>query len=145
MNGKTPLSITGNLTADVELAFTPNGTAVTNFTVASNPRVYNQQTGEWQDGQALFMRCRVWREQAENVAESKLRKGTRVTVTGTLVQRSWEDDQQQKHTVYELEADDVSASMRNARLTVKRIARNVPEPDAADQPRTGTDDDPPPF
>lgn len=124
MNGKVPLSITGNLTADVELKFTPNGVAVANFTVASTPRTYNQQSGKWEDGQALFMRCRVWREQAENIAESKLRKGTRITVTGTLTQRSWEDDDKNKHTIYELEADEVSASMKFAQVAVKRIVRD---------------------
>lgn len=132
MNGKVPMTITGNLTADVELKYTPNGVAVANFTVACNPRTFNVQSGEWEDGQALFMRCRVWREQAENIAESKLRKGTRLTVTGVLTQRGWEDDEGVKHTVYELEADDVSASMKYAQLVVKRIVRDQ-------QPNNGED------
>ncbi|MEU4183607.1 single-stranded DNA-binding protein [Nocardia sp. NPDC050712] len=127
MTGKTPMTITGNLCADIELRFTPNGVAVTNFTVASTPRHYNKQTLKWEDGETLFIRCRVWRDQAENMAESRLRKGTRVTVTGNLQQASWQDEQENKHTVYELEAEDVAASMRYAQVTVKRIVRDQQE------------------
>lgn len=128
MNGKTELTITGNLTADIELKYTPNAVAVANFTVASTPRVYNRQTNQWEDGQALFMRVQVWREQAENIAESKLRKGTRVTVTGELTQRTWEDKEGGKHTIYELVAEDVSASMRFAQVSVRKITRNAQAP-----------------
>lgn len=126
-NGKIPMSVTGNLTAPPELRYTPNGHAVTRFTVASNPRTFNQQSGEWEDGQAVFVRCQVWRDQAENVAESDLRKGMRVTVSGILTQHNWEDDDKQKHSIYVLEADDVSASMRFAQVAVKRIVRDPQE------------------
>jgi single-strand DNA-binding protein len=129
MNGKTPLTITGNLTADPELRFTPSGAAVANFTVASTPRTFNQTTNQWEDGQALFLRCAVWREQAENVAES-LHKGDRVVVTGTLVQRNWETEDKQKRSTFELEVDDVAASLRFARATVKRLTRQQ-DPKAA--------------
>jgi single-strand DNA-binding protein len=128
MNGKTLITITGNLTADVELRFTPNGAAVANFTVASTPRTFNSQTGKWEDGAALFMRCRAWRDMAENITESRLGKGTRVTVSGVLIQRSWEDDEQRKHTVYELDAEEVAASMRFAQVAVKRIRRDIEAP-----------------
>ncbi len=148
MNGKVTMSITGNLTADIELRFTPKGAAVTNFTVASTPRQFNAQTGKWEDGAALFMRCRAWREMAENIAESRLTKGTRVTVTGVLTQRSWEDDNQQKHTLYELDAEDVSASMKFAQVAVKRIRRDMeaparPQQQSAD--RKPQQDEEPPF
>jgi single-strand DNA-binding protein len=150
MNGKVTMTITGNLVAEPELKFTPNGVAVANFTVASTPRVYSQQSGKWEDGQALFMRVRVWRDQAENIAESRLSKGTRVTVTGVLTQRSWEDDEQRKHTIYELDAEDVATSLRFAQVAVKRITRTAGEPggngsgpksDAA----AGREQTPPPF
>jgi single-strand DNA-binding protein len=131
MNGKVPMSITGNLTADVELKFTPNGVAVVNFTVASTPRVFNKETNAWEDGQALFMRVRAWRDMAENIAESSLRKGTRVTVNGTLTQRNWEDEDGTKHSIYELDAEDVSTSMRFAQVAVKRITRSQQAPAAA--------------
>lgn len=131
MNGKVPMSITGNLTADVELKFTPNGVAVVNFTVASTPRVFNKETNAWEDGQALFMRCRAWRDMAENIAESELRKGTRVSVDGVLTQRNWEDEDGTKHSIYELDAEDVSASMRFAQVKVKRITRSQQAPAAA--------------
>lgn len=125
MNGKVPLTITGNLTADPELRFTPAGHPVTRFTVASNPRKFNPQTNQWEDGQAVFMRCQVWRDQAENVAESSLRKGMRITVSGVLTQHTWEDaETKQTRSMFVLEADDVSASMRNAQVTVKRIVRD---------------------
>ena len=130
MNGKVPMSITGNLTADVELKFTPTGVAVANFTVASTPRVWNKQTNAWEDGQALFMRCRAWRDLAENIAESRLTKGTRVTVSGTLTQRNWEDEQKNKHSIYELDAEEVAASLRFAQVAVKRITRSQQEPAA---------------
>ncbi|MBF6358450.1 single-stranded DNA-binding protein [Nocardia higoensis] len=121
--GKIPMTITGNLTADPELRFTPNGVAVANFTVASTPRVYDKATNQWKDGETLFMRCVVWREMAENITES-LTKGARVVVTGILRQRNWTDDNDQKRTTYELDAEEVAASMRFAQLTIKRIARD---------------------
>jgi single-strand DNA-binding protein len=113
----------GNLTADPELRFTPSGAGVANFTVASTPRTFDRQTQEWQDGDALFLRCSVWRAQAENVAEG-LRKGDRVVVTGRLKQRSYEKDGQ-KRTVIELEADEVAASAKFATVTAQRAQRGV--------------------
>ena len=129
-NGKTPMTVTGNLTADVELKFTPNGVAVVNFTVASTPRVWNKERNAWEDGQALFMRCRAWRDLAENIAESRLSKGTRVTVAGTLTQRNWEDEEKNKHSIYELDAEEVAASLRFAQVSVKRITRSQQAPAA---------------
>lgn len=147
-NGKTPLTVSGNLTADAELKFTPNGVAVVNFTVASTPRFYDSATGTWKDGEALFMRCRAWRDMAENIGESRLRKGTRVVVTGTLTQRNWQDDEGGKHTIYELEAEDVAASLRFAQVAVKRITRTAEEPNRGDSRSKGfaeKDNTPPPF
>lgn len=127
MAGETVVTIVGNLVADPELRFTPAGDAVANFTVASTPRTLNRQTQEWEDGTALFLRCSVWRQQAENVAES-LTRGARVVVTGRLRQRSYEKDGQ-KHTVIEMEADEVSASLRYAQVQVHKAARSsAPEP-----------------
>ncbi|MGW0163542.1 single-stranded DNA-binding protein [Mycobacterium sp. NPDC003323] len=150
MNGKVTMTITGNLVAEPELKFTPNGNAVANFTVASTPRVYSQQSGKWEDGQALFMRVRVWRDQAENIAESRLSKGTRITVTGILTQRSWEDENKQRHTIYELDADEVAASMKFAQVAVKRITRTAGEPGGnGSSPKAdagaGQGQTPPPF
>ena len=99
MAGETTLTIIGNLTQDPELRFTPSGAAVANFTVASTPRTFDRQSNEWKDGETLFMRCSVWREAAENVAES-LQRGMRVVVTGRLVSRSWDDKESgQKRSV----------------------------------------------
>jgi single-strand DNA-binding protein len=123
MSDRIPMTITGNLCADPELRATASGVAVANFTVASTPRSYNAETGKWEDAPALFMRCNAWRELGENVAAS-LRKGARITVTGTLKQRTWTDDADQKRSVYELEADEVAASLKFAQVTVKRIARD---------------------
>jgi single-strand DNA-binding protein len=104
-------TIVGNLTADPELRFTPNGAAVTNFTIASTPRIYDRQSGEYKDGEALFMRCNLWKDAAENVAESLVR-GTRVIATGKLKQRSYEDREGQKRTVVELEVEEIGPSLR---------------------------------
>lgn len=152
MNGKIPMTVTGNLTADPELRFTPKGHGVVRFTVASNPRKYNQQTDQWEDGQATFMRCQVWRNQAENFAESALVKGTRITVSGVLTQHTWEDDNQQKKSMFVLDAEDVSASMRNAQVTVKRIVRDHQQSNDNSDPRgantfadTTSASDEPPF
>ena len=103
MAGDTTITVVGNLTADPELRFTPSGAAVANFTVASTPRIYDRQSGEWKDGDALFLRCNIWREAAENVAES-LTRGSRVIVTGRLKQRSFETREGEKRTVFEVEA-----------------------------------------
>lgn len=104
MAGDTTITVVGNLTADPELRFTPSGAAVANFTVASTPRIYDRQSGEWKDGEALFLRCNIWREAAENVAES-LTRGARVIVTGRLKQRSFETREGEKRTVVEVDGD----------------------------------------
>lgn len=102
MAGDTTITVVGNLTADPELRFTPSGAAVANFTVASTPRIFDRQSSEWKDGEALFLRCNIWREAAENVAES-LTRGSRVIVTGRLKQRSFETREGEKRTVVEVE------------------------------------------
>ena len=123
MAGETVITVIGNLTADPELRFTPSGAAVANFTVASTPRTFDRQTNEWKDGETLFMRCSIWREAAENVAES-LTKGTRVIVTGRLVQRSYETREGEKRTVVELQVDEVGPSLRYATAKVTRAQRS---------------------
>ncbi|WP_156254154.1 single-stranded DNA-binding protein [Pseudactinotalea terrae] len=122
MAGDTVITVVGNLTADPELRFTPSGAAVANFTVASTPRQFDRQSNEWKDGDTLFMRCSVWREAAENVAES-LTKGTRVIVQGRLVQRSYETREGEKRTVVELQVDEVAPSLRYATAKVTRSQR----------------------
>ena len=120
--GDTVITIVGNLTADPELRFTPNGAAVANFTVASTPRILDKTTNEWKDGDALFLRCSVWRQAAENVAES-LQRGTRVIVTGRLRQRSYETKEGEKRTVIELEVDEIGPSLRYATAKVNKTTR----------------------
>lgn len=122
MAGETVTTIIGNLTGDPELRFTPSGAGVVNFTVASTPRVFDRQAQEYKDGDTLFMRCSQWREPAENVAES-LTKGTRVIVTGRLVQRSYETREGEKRTVVELQVDEVGPSLRYATAKVQRVQR----------------------
>jgi len=122
MAGDTTITVIGNLTADPELRFTPSGAAVANFTVASTPRTFDRQSNEWKDGDTLFLRCSIWREAAENVAES-LTKGTRVIVSGRLVQRSYETREGEKRTVYELQVDEVGPSLRYASAKVTRTQR----------------------
>lgn len=116
------MTIVGNLTADPELRFTPAGHAVAGFTVASTPRNYDKQSGEWRDGDALFLRCSIWREAAENVAET-LTRGARVIVTGRLKQRSFETREGEKRTVIELDVDDVGPSLRYATAKVQKAGR----------------------
>ena len=122
MAGDTVITVVGNLTADPELRFTPSGAAVANFTVASTPRSFDRQSNEWKDGDTLFMRCSVWREAAENVAES-LTKGTRVIVQGRLVQRSYETREGEKRSVVELQVDEVGPSLRYASAKLTRTQR----------------------
>ena len=122
MAGETVITVVGNLTADPELRFTPSGAAVASFTVASTPRTFDRQTSEWKDGETLFLRCSVWREAAENVAES-LTKGTRVLVQGRLVQRSFETREGEKRTVVEMQVDEVGPSLRYATAKVTRSQR----------------------
>jgi len=111
MAGETITTIIGNLTADPELRFTPAGAAVANFTVASTPRIFDRQANEWKDGDALFMRCNIWRDAAENVAES-LTRGSSVLVSGKLKQRSYETREGEKRTVMELEVDEIGPSLK---------------------------------
>src|SRR5690606_11284855 len=113
------ITVIGNLTADPELRFTPAGAAVANFSVASTPRVFDRQSNEWKDGEALFLRCNLWREAAENVAES-LSRGSRVSVQGRLKQRSYETREGEKRTVVELEVDEIGPSLRYATAKVQR-------------------------
>ncbi|MEV6174903.1 single-stranded DNA-binding protein [Streptomyces sp. NPDC051954] len=120
MAGETVITVCGNLVDDPELRWTPSGAAVAKFRIASTPRVYDKQTNEWRDGESLFLTCSVWRQAAENVAGS-LARGTRVIVQGRLKQRSYEDREQVKRTVYELDVDEVGPSL--ARATAK-VAKN---------------------
>jgi len=122
MAGDTTLTVIGNLTADPELRFTPSGAAVASFTVASTPRTFDRQSGEWKDGEALFLRCNIWRQAAENVAES-LTRGARVVVQGRLKQRSFETKEGEKRTVFELEVDEIGPSLRYATAKVNKVSR----------------------
>jgi single-strand DNA-binding protein len=120
--GDTPITVVGNLVADPELRFTASGQPVATFRVASTPRVMDRTTNEWKDGDSLFLTCNVWRQAAENVAES-LQRGMRVIVTGRLKQRSYETKEGEKRTVFEVEVDDVGPSLRNASAKVARAQR----------------------
>ena len=122
MAGDTIITIIGNLTADPEMRFTPSGAAVASFTVASTPRTFDRQAGEWKDGETLFMRCSIWRDAAENVAES-LTKGTRVIVQGRLVQRSSTTREGENRTVVEMQVDEIGPSLRYAKAQVTRQPR----------------------
>jgi single-strand DNA-binding protein len=122
MAGDTNITVIGNLVAEPELRFTPSGAAVANFRVASTPRFFDKNTNEWKDGDSLFLSCSVWRQYAENVAES-LQKGMRVIVTGRLKQRSYETQQGEKRTVFEIEVDEVGPALRNATAKVNRVMR----------------------
>ena len=122
MAGDTNITLVGNLTDDPELRFTPSGAAVANFTVASTPRFLDKQTNEWKDGDPLFLACTVWRQAAENVAES-LQRGMRVIVSGRLKQRSYETKEGEKRTVYEVEVDEIGPSMRYATAKVNKVQR----------------------
>lgn len=122
MAGETTITVIGNLTADPELRFTPSGSAVANFTIASTPRTFDRQSNEWKDGETLFLRCSVWRESAENVAES-LTKGTRVIAQGRLRSRSYDTKEGEKRTVMELEVDEVGPSLRYSTAKTDRTQR----------------------
>ncbi|HHY07914.1 MAG: single-stranded DNA-binding protein [Lawsonella sp.] len=122
MAGETTITVVGNLTADPELRFTPSGAAVANFTVASTPRRYNSQSGQWEDGDPLFLRCSIWRDYAEHVAES-LTRGTHVIVQGRLKQRSFETRDGEKRTVVELDVDEIGPSLRYATANVTKANR----------------------
>jgi single-strand DNA-binding protein len=123
MSGETTITVIGNLTNDPELRFTPSGSAVANFTIASTPRTFDKQANEWKDGEALFLRASIWREEAENVAES-LTKGMRVIVSGRLKSRSYETKEGEKRTVIELEVDEIGPSLRYAAAKVTRTQRS---------------------
>ena len=122
MAGETLITVVGNLTDDPELRFTPSGAAVANFTVASTPRTFDKQSNEWQDGEAMFLRCSIWRQAAENVAES-LQRGMRVVVQGRLKARTYETREGEKRTVFELEVDEIGPSLKFATAKVNRVSR----------------------
>jgi single-strand DNA-binding protein len=122
MAGETVITVIGNLTSDPELRFTPSGAAVANFTVASTPRTFDRQSNEWKDGETLFMRCSVWRDAAENVAES-LQRGTRVIVSGRLKSRTFDTKEGDRRTVIELDVDEVGPSLRYASAKVTKTSR----------------------
>src|SRR5437764_7498448 len=122
MAGETTITVVGNLTDDPELRFTPSGAAVAKFRIASTPRTLDRASGEWKDGEPLFLACSVWRQAAENVAES-LQRGSRVIVSGRLRQRSYETKEGEKRTVYELEVDEIGPSLRYATAKVTRASR----------------------
>ncbi|ANH49916.1 single strand DNA binding protein [Propionibacterium phage PFR2] len=124
MSSETPITIVGNLTADPELRYTNSGIAVANFTVASTPRTFDRQANEWKDGEALFLPCSVWRQPAENVAES-LAKGMRVIVQGRLRARSYDDRDGNRRTVIGIEVDDVGPALKFATATVTRAAASA--------------------
>jgi len=123
MAGETTITIVGNLVDDPDLRFTPSGAAVANFRIASTPRTFDKQTNEWKDGETLFMTCAVWRQAAENVAES-LQRGMRVLVQGRLKARSFETREGEKRTVFEIDVDEVGPSLRNATAKVTRASRS---------------------
>ena len=123
MAGETIITVVGNLTDDPELRFTPSGAAVANFTVASTPRTFDKNSNEWVDQEAMFLRCSIWRQAAENVAES-LQRGARVIVSGRLKQRSYETREGEKRTVIELEVDEVGPSLRYATAKVQKMQRS---------------------
>ena len=123
MSGETVITVVGNLTNDPELRFTPSGAAVASFTVASTPRTLDKATNEWKDGEALFLRCSIWRQAAENVAES-LTRGMRVIASGRLKQRSFETREGEKRTVVELEVDEIGPSLKYATAKVNKASRS---------------------
>lgn len=123
MAGETTITVVGNLTGDPDLRFTPSGAAVANFTVASTPRTFDKQANEWKDGEALFLRCSIWRQAAEHVAES-LTRGARVIVSGRLKQRSYETKEGEKRTSLELDVDEIGPSLRYATVKVIKAQRS---------------------
>ncbi|MEU5394543.1 single-stranded DNA-binding protein [Streptomyces tibetensis] len=136
MAGETVITVVGNLVDDPELRFTPAGVAVAKFRVASTPRVFDKQANEWKDGESLFLTCSVWRQAAENVAES-LQRGMRVIVQGRLKQRSYEDREGVKRTVYELDVDEVGPSLARASAVVTKKTGGGQAPGANGQPQGG--------
>ena len=140
--GDTNITMIGNLVDDPELRFTPSGHAVANFTVASTPRNFDSKTNEWKDGDTLYLRCSLWRQPAENVAES-LTKGMRVILSGRLKQRSYETKEGEKRTVFEVEVDEVGPSLRYATAKVTKTTRQAGAPSGFSAPSAGTSNDDP--
>jgi single-strand DNA-binding protein len=140
MAGDTVITVIGNLTSDPELRWTPSGAAVASFTIASTPRTLDRETQEWKDGDALFLRCSVWRQAAENAAES-LTRGSRVMAQGRLKQRSFETKEGEKRTVIELEVDEIGPSLRYATATVAKAARSGNGPGGGFGGGTGAGED----
>jgi single-strand DNA-binding protein len=136
MAGETTITVVGNLTDDPDLRFTPSGAAVANFTVASTPRFFDKQANEWRDGDALFLRCSIWRQAAENVAES-LHRGTRVIVQGRLKQRSYETKEGEKRTVFELDVDEIGPSLKYATAKTTKTTRSGGSSDGGHDPWAG--------
>ena len=137
--GDTTITVIGNMVADPELRFTPSGAAVASFRIASTPRFFDRQTNDWKDGDSLFLTCNVWRQYAENVAES-LRKGMRVIVIGRLKQRSYETREGEKRTVYEVDIDDIGPALRYATASIQRTSRgSSADAGAAPAPSGGGD------
>lgn len=130
MAGETVITVVGNLTADPELRHTNNGVALASFTIASTPKIYDRQSNEWRDGEALFLRCTVWREYAENVVNS-LTKGARVIARGNLKQRNYETKEGERRTSYELEVDEIGPSLRFATAQINRSQPRGSSPFAA--------------
>jgi single-strand DNA-binding protein len=139
--GETVITVIGNLTGDPELRFTPSGAAVASFTVASTPRTLDKASNEWKDGEALFLRCSIWRQAAENVAES-LQKGMRVIVSGRLQQRSYETKEGEKRTVIELQVEEIGPSLKYATAKVNRTTRGGGNGGFGGAPSSSGGDDP---
>ena len=142
MAGETTITLVGNLTADPELRFTPSGAAVANFTVASTPRTFDRQTNEWRDGDAMFLNCAVWRQAAENVAES-LQRGMRVIVQGRLRSRSYETRDGERRTVFEIDVDEIGPALRYATARVTRNASGSSQGGSGSRPSAGSSGDDP--
>jgi single-strand DNA-binding protein len=142
MAGDTQITVVGNLVDDPELRFTPSGAAVANFRIASTPRTFDRQSNEWKDGEALFLSCSVWRQAAENVAES-LQKGMRVIVQGNLRSRQYETREGEKRTVFEIQVDEVGPSLRYATAKVTRTQRQGGSPYGGGQGSSGPSDNDP--
>ncbi|GGP05459.1 single-stranded DNA-binding protein [Nonomuraea glycinis] len=148
MSGETTITIIGNLTNDPELRFTQTGTAVATFTIASSPRTYNKQLEQWEDGEALFMRCSAWRDLGEHICES-LTRGTRVIASGQLRMRTYETDEGEHRTVFEMTVDEIGPSLRFATAKPTRAARKTPTSQNGNAPdtwaATAPTGDKPPF
>jgi len=157
MAGETVITVVGNLTEDPELRYTPSGAAVAKFRVASTPRSFDKQSGEWRDGEAMFLACNAWRSLAENTAET-LSKGSRVVIQGRLRQRSYETREGEKRTIFELEVDEIGPSLRYATAKIHKVSRSnetssntrntqssgpADDPWAAPLPQTSHSDEPP--